>query len=134
MKKRLFALLCTLILLVGAIPSAGALAGEANRSADILNTLGPVNGTADAGYNLTAPATRAQAAVLLVRLAGAEDAAAADPWFAGYRDVPAWCKRRGGLRHSSGLAHRSHGSGLPAQQHHYRQRLVHLPAADAGLS
>lgn len=92
MKKRLFALLCTLILLVGAIPSAGALAGEANRSADILNTLGLVNGTADAEYNLTAPATRAQAAVLLVRLAGAEDAAAADPWFAGYRDVPAWCK------------------------------------------
>ena len=45
MKKRLFALLCTLILLVGAIPSAGALAGEANRSADILNTLGLVNGT-----------------------------------------------------------------------------------------
>ena len=92
MKKRLFALLCALVLLTTAIPSAGALAGEANRSADILSTLGLVNGTTNAGYDLTAPATRAQAAVLLVRLAGAEEAAAADPWFAGYRDVPAWCK------------------------------------------
>ena len=92
MKKRLFALLCALVLLTTAIPSAGALAGEANRSADILSTLGLVNGTTNAGYDLTSPATRAQAAVLLVRLAGAEEAAAADPWFAGYRDVPAWCK------------------------------------------
>ena len=88
MKKRLFALLCALVLLTTAIPSAGALAGEANRSADILSTLGLVNGTTNAGYDLTAPATRAQAAVLLVRLAGAGEAAAADPWFAGYRDVP----------------------------------------------
>ena len=32
MKKRLFALLCALVLLTTAIPSAGALAGEANRS------------------------------------------------------------------------------------------------------
>ena len=71
MKKRLFALLCALVLLTTAIPSAGALAGEANRSADILSTLGLVNGTTNAGYDLTAPATRAQAAVLLVRLAGA---------------------------------------------------------------
>ena len=86
------ALLCALVLLTTAIPSVGALAGEANRSADILSTLGLVNGTTNAGYDLTSPATRAQAAVLLVRLAGAEEAAAADPWFAGYRDVPAWCK------------------------------------------
>lgn len=49
-----------------------------------------VQGTADGDYDLDAPATRAQAAVLLVRLAGAQADAAADPWFAGFQDVPSW--------------------------------------------
>ena len=89
MKKRLFALLCALLLLTGAVPFAAAQEGETLRAADTLNTLGLVNGT-DNGYLLDSPATRAQAAVLLVRLAGAEDAAAADNWSSGYRDLPAW--------------------------------------------
>ena len=90
MKTRLFALLCALILLLGAVPAAGALAGESTRAADTLSTLGLAQGTVSGGYNLEAPATRAQAAVLLVRLAGGEQAAKADPWFAGFRDLPAW--------------------------------------------
>ena len=92
MKKRLFALLCALVLLTTAIPSAGALAGEANRSADIFKYIGSGQRNHQRRVRSDRPATRAQAAVLLVRLAGAEEAAAADPWFAGYRDVPAWCK------------------------------------------
>ncbi len=91
MKKRLLALLCALVLTLGAVPLAAALEGEAARAADTLATLGLVNGSGS-GYDLDAPATRAQAAVLLVRLAGAEEAAAADPWFAGFRDVPAWAR------------------------------------------
>ena len=67
------------------IPAASALEGEAARAADTLSTLGLIDST----YNLDAPATRAQAAVLLVHLAGAEQAAAADNWLAGFRDVPA---------------------------------------------
>ena len=85
MKKRLLSLLCVLVLTVSVIPAASALEGEAARAADTLSTLGLIDST----YNLDAPATRAQAAVLLVHLAGAEQAAASDNWLAGFRDVPA---------------------------------------------
>lgn len=91
-KVKLFALLCALVLTASAVPFAGAAAGESVRAADTLATLGLVQGTADGDYALTAATTRAQAAVLLVRLAGAESAAKADPWFAGFTDLPAWCK------------------------------------------
>ena len=84
MKKRLLSLLCVLVLTVSVIPAASALEGEAARAADTLSTLGLIDST----YNLDAPATRAQAAVLLVHLAGAEQAAAADNWLAGFRDGP----------------------------------------------
>ena len=90
MKAKLLALLCTLVLLIGAVPTAGALTGESTRAADTLATLGLVRGMTADDYALEAPATRAQAAVLLVRLAGGEAAAKADPWFAGFRDLPAW--------------------------------------------
>ena len=72
MKKRFFTLLCALVLLVSAVPAASALEGEASRAADTLAALHIVRG----GYALDAPATRAHAAVLLVRLAGAEQEAA----------------------------------------------------------
>lgn len=90
MKRTLISLFCIFTLVLGCMPSAGALEGEALRAADSLATLGLVQGTADGDYDLDAPATRAQAAVLLVRLAGAQADAAADPWFAGFRDVPGW--------------------------------------------
>ena len=89
MKKRILTMFCVLVLLAGAVPSAAALEGEALRAADTLATLGLVEGSGG-GYELDAPATRAQAAVLLVRLAGAEKAAADDLWISGFADVPAW--------------------------------------------
>ena len=70
MKTKLFALLCALALLVSAVPAASALEGEAVRSADILSTLGLIQGNAAGDYDLDAPATRAQAAVILCRMAG----------------------------------------------------------------
>ena len=85
MKRRLAAILCALLLAVSVLPAASALEGEDLRAADTLATLGLIDGT----YDLTAPATRAQAAALLVRLAGGEAAAAADTWISGFRDVPA---------------------------------------------
>lgn len=90
MKRTLISFLCICALMLGCAPLAGALEGETLRAADTLATLGLVQGTSDGDYDLNAPATRAQAAVLLVRLAGAQADAAADPWFAGFRDVPAW--------------------------------------------
>lgn len=93
MKKRVLAFLCALLLLTGAVPFAAAQEGETLRAADALHTLGLINGTGASGYALESPATRAQAAVLLVRLAGAQQDATADNWFSGYRDVPAWASR-----------------------------------------
>ena len=93
MKKRVLAFLCALLLLTGAVPFAAAQEGETLRAADALHTLGLINGTGASGYVLESPATRAQAAVLLVRLAGAQQDAAADNWFSGYRDVPTWASR-----------------------------------------
>ena len=87
MKKRIFAFFCALTLLLGAVPAAAALEGETLRAADTLAALGLI----DAGnYDFDKPAARAQAAVLLVRLAGAEQAAAKDLWISGFTDVPAW--------------------------------------------
>lgn len=85
MKAKFLAVLCALAMLLGAVPAAGALEGEAQRSADTLLTLGLIDETGD----LSAPATRAQAAVLLVDLAAAGEAAARDNWISGFRDVPA---------------------------------------------
>jgi hypothetical protein len=52
MKTRFLAVCCALALVLGAIPAAGALEGEARRSADTLVTLGLADDTSD----LTAPA------------------------------------------------------------------------------
>ena len=90
MKRTLTALLCFLLLLAGALVPAAALEGEALRSADTLAALGLVDEAGAAvDYNLTEPASRAQAAQLLVRLAGGEEAAQDAP-SAGFTDVPAW--------------------------------------------
>ena len=66
MKKRMLSLLCVLTLLAAALPSAAALQGDAARAADALATLGLIEASASGDYKLSAPATRAQAVVLLV--------------------------------------------------------------------
>ena len=85
MKKKLFALLLAAALTVCAVP-AQALTGEGSRAAQTLSALNVVRGA----YNVNDPATRAQAAVILVRLAGAEQTAAADITRIPFRDVPAY--------------------------------------------
>jgi len=87
MKKHLLILFCVLTLLVSSIPVAAA--GTASlRTADKLATLGLVDSAGAAvDYHLDEPATRAQAALLLVRLSGAAVSGTAR---ADFRDVPAW--------------------------------------------
>lgn len=85
MRKYIFALALAAVLLIGAVP-AGALTGEGSRAAQTLSALNVVRGA----YNVNDPATRAQAAVILVRLAGAEQAAAADKTRVPFKDVPAY--------------------------------------------
>lgn len=90
MKERILSLFCALVLLAGAVPSAAALQGEAARAADALATLELIEPAASGDYGLKEPATRAQAVVLLVALAGARKEAASDTWISGFADVPAW--------------------------------------------
>lgn len=59
---------------------------EETRAADTLSTLGLIAGDPA----LTAPATRAQAVAMTVRLSGGTKAALADRWISGFLDVPAW--------------------------------------------
>lgn len=69
MKKRLFALLCALILLLGAVPAAAALEGEAQRAADTLKEL-QVLETVPPAEAFHRPASRIYAVQLLARLYG----------------------------------------------------------------
>ena len=85
MKKHFFALALAVLLLICAVP-AQALTGEGTRAAQTLSALNVVRGA----YNVNDPATRAQAAVLLVRLAGAEKSAATDGTHTPFQDVPAY--------------------------------------------
>lgn len=111
MKKTLLSLLCALALMTGLLPSAAALEGEALRAADTLAALGLIQRAETAAdYRLDDPAPRAQAAMLLVRLAGDEAAAKAshvvryrdtDPWSAPY---VAWAAREGWVTGVSDLA------------------------------
>ncbi len=84
MKKRIISLLCAFLLLASSLPSALALNGERQRSADTLYTLGLIQDSGD----LSAPATRAEAAALLVRLSGREREARETQWLSGFLDVP----------------------------------------------
>lgn len=94
MKTRLLSLLCALILLLGAVPSAAALEGESRRAAGTLASLGLLAAVPTA-EELAAPADRLRSAELLTRLSGVSAArrkdgfleyAAAQGWFAGAGD------------------------------------------------
>lgn len=107
MKKRIVSLVCALVLLTGALPSAAALQGEAGRAADALATLGLIEAAADGEYHTGESATRAQAVVLLVALAGERQAAENDSWISGFVDVPAWASKE-----ITYAAHRGWASGV----------------------
>ena len=90
MKKTLLSLFCALALVTGLLPSAAALEGEALRAADTLASLGLIQSAeAAADYRLDDPVSRAQAAMLLVRLAG-DEAAAKSANVVRYRDTDPW--------------------------------------------
>ena len=119
MKKRLLSALCAVMLLVCAVPMASAQSGDDTRMADALTVLHILAEEPD--RDLTAPATRAQAAVLLVRLSGGEKHPDTDGWFAGFRDVPEWA--RAAVDYAV----------LCAERRAERRCVVRHAAADAGL-
>jgi hypothetical protein len=98
MKKILLSLIFTLVL---SVPTA-AHAASYTPHADALASLGVFKGT-DVGYELDATATRAQAAVLLTRLLGQEQNAAANPQLHPFTDVPDWASAAVGYLYANKL-------------------------------
>lgn len=76
MKQRILSLICTLLLLLGVIPSAAALEGESHQAAESLASLNLIDAV-PSDEALKQPATRLQATKLLVRLSGVTDASLA---------------------------------------------------------
>lgn len=88
--KRLMKVLAVLALCC-VLLTISAFAADFTHCADALHELGLFQGT-EKGYELDRKPTRAEAAVMLVRLLGAEDAAKELPYSAPFTDVEDWAK------------------------------------------
>ena len=113
MKKRLLSALCAVMLLVCAVPMASAQSGDDSRMADALTVLHILVEEPD--RDLTAPATRVQAAVR-----GLPGCAGVGP-------------HRCELRCPPGLGLRRQQRVLCAERRAERRCVVRHAAADAGL-
>lgn len=99
------------LLTVGLYTSAGATQvgtidngypGDTEAQAQMLHELGLFQGT-DQGFQLDKPMTRAQAAVMLVRLLGEEQTALSTPNSHPFTDVPPWADAYIGWLYQNGL-------------------------------
>jgi flavodoxin len=106
MKKALALVLALLLSLIPAMPALAADAvgdvGSSDYYADTLNKLGLFHGT-DKGFELENTVTRAQAAVMLVRLLGAEENARNGDYAHPFTDVPDWAKPSVAYMYANGL-------------------------------
>ncbi|MBE6631887.1 MAG: hypothetical protein E7623_04220 [Ruminococcaceae bacterium] len=101
MKKSL-SLVALLMAILMFLPVLTTAAVSFTEEADALNTLGLFKGT-DNGYELDKAPTRAQAAVMLVRLLGKEGPARLLKWTAPFKDVPDWAKSYVQYLYNNGL-------------------------------
>jgi hypothetical protein len=98
------ALLCAILIPAVAFADAPGdrLEKDFEGSADILHELGLFQGAAN-GYELDRTPTRAEAAIMLVRLLGKEDVALASRNTHPFRDVPAWASPYIAYMYANGL-------------------------------
>jgi CubicO group peptidase (beta-lactamase class C family) len=102
-KKLLIFLYIFIFLLSTTVIPAFADASMSRQSqAEILEELGLFTGS-DKGYDLDRKPTRAEAAVMLVRLLGKESDAKSGEWPHPFSDVPAWCDKHIGYLYSMGI-------------------------------
>ncbi len=104
MKNRTAALLLALAFLLSALPVGVTAASEDNFTyqADTLNKLGLFAGS-DKGYELERDATRAEAAVMVVKLLGKDEEAKRESYSHPFTDVPAWADCYVGYIYSKGI-------------------------------
>ena len=105
--KRVIALILCVILCLPAV-SAHAASDEMTEAADALHALGLFRGVGTAAdgtpiYDLDRAPTRAEAAVMLVRLLGKETEVLGGRWQTPFGDVPAWAAPYVGYAYTYGL-------------------------------
>lgn len=94
------------ILLAGSLVTGFAFSATAARyqpAAEALSSLGLFKGT-EAGFELDRAPTRAEAAVMMVRLLGKESEALRGTYQTPFTDIPAWCSPYIGYLYQNGIA------------------------------
>ena len=89
--------------------------GDTEAQAQMLCDLGLFRGTEN-GFELEKPMTRAEAAAMLTRFLGAEQAALAGDWTHPFTDVPAWADKYVGWLYESGLTQGTAASTYGAEE------------------
>ncbi len=102
MKKRVLSVVLAIALTVCFIPSAWASPLDYLQNADSLKKLGLFLGS-DAGFELERAATRAESAVMVVRLLGKETLAKTQNNAHPFKDVPAWAGPYVGYLYKNGI-------------------------------
>lgn len=100
--KKLTAAVLSAAMLFAAMPTAGAeYTSEETKDADVLYTLGLVQGT-DKGYELYRQPTRAEALVMAVRIAGGENDEG--EYINPFSDIPQWAEKHAAYASAAGIA------------------------------
>ena len=89
--------------------------GDTEAQAQMLYDLGLFQGT-EKGFELEKTMTRAEAAVMLTRLLGAEDKALSGDWTHPFSDVPQWADKYVGWLYESGLTNGTSGTTYSPEQ------------------
>ncbi len=115
-----------------AMLTASAFAANYTNCADSLHEMGLFQGTQN-GYDLDRTPTRAEAAVMLVRLLGKEAEVKALTYTAPFTDLKGWEKPYIQYLYSNGLANGMNRTNLPSDRQVHRADVRDLPAACARL-
>lgn len=89
--------------------------GDTEAQAQMLYDLGLFQGT-EKGFELEKTMTRAEAAVMLTRLLGAEDKALSGDWTHPFSDIPQWADKYVGWLYESGLTNGTSGTTYSPEQ------------------
>ncbi len=126
--KKLTAGLCAAVMLLCAAPKAGAeYTAAETRDADALYTLGLVQGT-EKGYELYRSPTRAEALVMIVRLAGGENFEG--DYINPFTDIPEWAAQHAAYASAAGLVNGTedgiYGFDKPVSENDYATMLLRV--------
>lgn len=115
MRKRIFTVLVSLVLLASLAPPACGASDEAVSAADALHQLGLFSGTGtDAQgkpvFDLDREPTRYEAVTMLVNLLGKAEEAKAQTWNTPFTDVAEWAKPYVGYAYAHGLTSGTSGT------------------------